>query len=799
MLSPFLDPNALGSFFDFLAKGQFFDSLLPFLLKFLPTVLWTILVPMVLFFTAQGREFLTGLFDDAEGVSALRGSVKVLMYHFLGMAIFTGRVAPFYTTEGNLFTAVGDGDNTTVITMSHPYVIVGVCILPMLFYGISMAILQIRRSNKWWKWVTLAGSLILSGWLTMRVLNQPVDPSNLVQQFWKIQGFVLVNLIGVALLVLLIGMIEQRTAAGRAGQRVFWIYFIIGFGMCLQIPLTAATFKVLDIQHNMATSVSQLWLYNGCYVTILAFAVGMATWLGLVRCPRHFSPTFVLLVICLVFLMLGDLMIAGITTLLSAKMYWLGGAAIALFVFLLWLNLRKITKMHYINLVKSNLTAKDRLSLDDYFEQWWKNNIEPDLAANPGGFEVYLMPTQGGGSRAGYWVSAIANRLDLKDGGKFRKRLFAVTSASGGSSGFAATLSMWRFLEENSSKLTPEERKSIQLNFARQMYERNYLSNQFIQIFINEPVKRIAGLFGRKAYGRNYYHQLDEARATADAIQGGYELVHQQPQSRWKQLFGFIRGRLNAMWMHGDFSERTFGNGIKLQNYPLLPYLSFWYKKENRTTVTDTSLPLFFPITTQAQAGCAGYASPVIMDKARFIETIDIVDRAEKTTEADNDSINIVTAASLSQLFPILNAYTYIQDTGNFIDGGMAENQGLPVMTQLYDFLAQKIKDKGAPVTVRVINVVNSAVVPADPANAETENMRQLAVMTRAASFGGIAGRTIYWQAQLRAKVPAANWTDYILQHRDANKLESVPLGRWMARRSMSRMEKKAAEFIPLA
>ena len=107
---------------------------------------------------------------------------------------------------------------------------------------------------------------------------------------------------------------------------------------------------------------------------------------------------------------------------------------------------------------KSNNYAQ-RISPDAYTQRFVKNNgADIDAADDTDGFPVFIVLADGGASRSGLWAAAILNRLheqcDAIEPGLFRKRLFALSGASGGGVGntcFAAQL-----LAEDTR---PEEKK----------------------------------------------------------------------------------------------------------------------------------------------------------------------------------------------------------------------------------------------------------------------------------------------------------------------------------------------------
>jgi len=76
-----------------------------------------------------------------------------------------------------------------------------------------------------------------------------------------------------------------------------------------------------------------------------------------------------------------------------------------------------------------------RKSVAGTFDDWMKR-----LAAEPGGAmnsPVFIVATEGGGIRAGYWTAAVLGQLHDATGGAFTRHLFAISGVSGGSVGAA--------------------------------------------------------------------------------------------------------------------------------------------------------------------------------------------------------------------------------------------------------------------------------------------------------------------------------------------------------------------------
>lgn len=73
--------------------------------------------------------------------------------------------------------------------------------------------------------------------------------------------------------------------------------------------------------------------------------------------------------------------------------------------------------------------------------QWLQLHEEEFRRARQAGSEwypVYIVAAEGGGLRAAYWTGSVLGELEVATGGRFSRRLFAISSVSGGSLGGAA-------------------------------------------------------------------------------------------------------------------------------------------------------------------------------------------------------------------------------------------------------------------------------------------------------------------------------------------------------------------------
>ena len=735
----------------------------------LPTLVWILLVPFLLYKNDQGRELLIGLFDDAEAFTGVRAAALIFLFHVLALAIFYVPVALFPNSTGEELAKLRP------ITGQNAYIALFACALPMLFYSAIIFIQQYNRQRKWWMLAIYAGLVLLAGTLAYLLMHG------------ERHGMPLLSLLTAANMGLCFGLIllirwinRRQVEAKKKDLNIFWNYMAVGFCLAIQLPLVAGALRQLDwlYTNNIA------W-YNLNYLLTIGIMIGIVAFLSFAHNLQYISPTFILMGITIFYLMVGDVVIAAYVLWPSWAKYTLS-AFLILFLYVVFL--RK-AKMHHIHLVPSPLSSGQRTSLEAFFDSWWDTNIAPTLSTNTAGeIPVYLFGIQGGGSRAGFWACQLLNQLDEETKGQFHKHIFAAASASGGSSGFGAMLALWRYLDEHPT--IPEQRKSaIRKQFATGVFGKNYLSSAFFQLLLAEVGKRFLEIFGKKVTNRNFVHQSDEALAFAHAIREGWE---KDRSTKKNGFIGMVKERFRSLFDRGYQDPIEAGPAGKIPNYPMRPYLSYWYHPDGKV---DGRLPLYFPISFNIQSGKSGFSSAVQWKPSVFIDSIDILASAE--SDQSGKSVPLVGASHLSQLFPMMNAYTFVPGAGNFIDGGMFENQGLTLVSQMQEWLEQYIASKFSSdpalrdrIRVRLVFVVNSAIEAKQPE--PVKPVRQLTAITRAVGFAGIGGRSTWWNQYFRQRLDRnLQPTEIILQYPDDPKDETqkVPLGRWLSNRSMARMQ----------
>jgi hypothetical protein len=504
------------------------------------------------------------------------------------------------------------------------------------------------------------------------------------------------------------------------------------------------------------------------------------------------TPTFMLLLLTTFYLILSRILVSWyIFRIKKPEKLWYKNWPRLLFLgaagFVFYVIFFTKSGIHDVRTMPASvMQSKDRVSLDEWFEAWWARQQFDTTAAE---IPIYLVGVQGGGSRAALWSSEMLNRLEVAGNYQFHKHCFAITSASGGSVGTGATLSLWRFAAENPGMLEQPglyPKDSVYLNFSKGAFQRNYLSGSFFDIFVCEISSRF--MFGKKDRdSRNYRLQKDEALGFAAGLKRGF---HGEPDKLSMKIYDRLR-----LWHRGDAPELAV-DGFNVKNYPFMEYLGYWYDGPRRPRA---DLPLYLPITTNIQTGKAAFSSPVLMDPVVFTDAIDIM-AAVDTCEPDRPhrTLSIAGATNLSGLFPLMSAFTYIPGTGNFIDGGTYENMGLQVLQQMYFWLDQKRQTDARlkKVRIHILFLINNRIEAPD--YPDRDRVSQVGSPLKHASSTTINGRTSYFTKRVMYDLRNNDQlTELWLQSPPPDTLR-IPLGRWLSRRSVRLAQERATARMPV-
>jgi hypothetical protein len=151
----------------------------------------------------------------------------------------------------------------------------------------------------------------------------------------------------------------------------------------------------------------------------------------------------------------------------------------------------------------------------------------------------------------------------------------------------------------------------------------------------------------------------------------------------------------------------------------------------------------------------------------------------------------------------MMNSFTFIPGTGNFVDGGLSENMGLTALMELYsatDSLVQHspwlqpYKDR---IKIHFIFVTNNALVSKSrsPESPKVTRLFQPLALLSFTGSASINGTTTYFMAKTEKTLrPPAALHEFWLQSRDSVN-SNIPLGRWLARRTVDSTECRLKQY----
>ncbi|MDV6169696.1 hypothetical protein R1T16_14765 [Flavobacterium sp. DG1-102-2] len=312
---------------------------------------------------------------------------------------------------------------------------------------------------------------------------------------------------------------------------------------------------------------------------------------------------------------------------------------------------------------------KDRPSTDKYLNDWFLRRMDlmktnRTYIKNPDKkFDIYIVLSDGGASRAGQWSSSVMCDLQDKSVAKdpnnsFKEHILCLAGASGGSVGNTAFYAL----------LKADDEKGIKKY-------RKYSDSFFQKDFLTFTLGRLLG----------------------------------------PDIFQYIipLGLDNrADVLERSFSESPAEDNITPEYDTVIPH----YYGRPLSKVYDFSgrLPLLFINTTQVDNSYPGVISPVIpkKDKLKWYRT-DVLSLVDSLKKKDSRTdIRFSTAAVLSSRFPFVSPAGKIHDR-YFVDGGYYDNSGagttLEFLKQLKAYLALK---KGNPAydrfTFHILHLTNS-------------------------------------------------------------------------------------------
>lgn len=141
-------------------RGLSPDTFFPFVGRHLFYLIWILLVPIILYFMAQGRELFTGLFDDTYFFTGFQASFLLAIYFAQAMAIILLPRPFFRSINFQEWSKL-----RYAAALNNPALTYLLSVLPVVMFGLVMIKVQVDRIPHWAWWLivpTLGVSFILS-------------------------------------------------------------------------------------------------------------------------------------------------------------------------------------------------------------------------------------------------------------------------------------------------------------------------------------------------------------------------------------------------------------------------------------------------------------------------------------------------------------------------------------------------------------------------------------------------------------------------------------------------------------
>jgi hypothetical protein len=337
-----------------------------------------------------------------------------------------------------------------------------------------------------------------------------------------------------------------------------------------------------------------------------------------------------------------------------------------------------------------------RENLAQYFDGWIINkNLTCDDT-------IVLVAGQGGGSRAGAWLSMNLDSMAKKDP-TFKNRLFAMSTVSGSTSGANMLLNKW-YLE--SKGIYPKDDYQSSLQFFKSIYSYNYLSASFWGLLFSDFFRGIfSGNTGFQT-DRNYYHQKDEVEAFSEL----YKVQH----------IDEIKKSMESDYLFHFMDSNRFRS------------------------------PLFFINTANTETGNRAILSPIGNNDTLFYTAVDLYQKFQinhtlPESSGKKKQLPLIAGVMLSQSFPLICAYNYVKGVGNMIDGGLYENTGSNTTYELFHYL----KTYRPQFKYKIIILLNSDTQPDQSKIVSSDVLNTF----KSVSASPFTGHSYYWLTKLKRDI----------------------------------------------
>ncbi len=288
---------------------------------------------------------------------------------------------------------------------------------------------------------------------------------------------------------------------------------------------------------------------------------------------------------------------------------------------------------------KTKLPFSNRDSIDAFFLKWVNNPVRKAAIDSGTDYKVYLVMSDGGASKSGFWVADVLSKLEdsSKINNQFSTHLFSLAGASGGSVGNAVFYSL---LKANADHKLDNGKPINDSLESRKFFESDFLSSSFARFLGPDLFKHIIP----------FLFTDDRAAELEKAM---------EHNSNSKIISDYFSKSINAVF---DTTGR---------------------------------LPALFINTTNLQSGSPGVISNIRLD-SQITERLDILKLIDtvkiRHTKDSMHDIRLSTAVILGARFPYISPAGAI-GSKYFVDGGYFDNSGAGITLELLQYIERKMYD----------------------------------------------------------------------------------------------------------
>lgn len=296
-----------------------------------------------------------------------------------------------------------------------------------------------------------------------------------------------------------------------------------------------------------------------------------------------------------------------------------------------------------------------------------KKAIEANKSGEP--YPIILVSGEGGGSRAGLWLSQNLINFDYDTKGAFRKHIFSMSTVSGSSVGLGTVFTFW----DNTRSATTIDSNWLELPAT--VYANNFVGSSIRGVLLTDLYKSLVPGHWKK--DRNSTLQNEEAASTERAV---------------------LKEKGYTDWDSRNIKDST--TTLKKD------FMYFFYENTPNGLQYRKNTPIVLINTCRSNDGRRGIFSSIRLGETYFNEAIDVAgylyedsicdDNGVKRCKGIKMPISLEQACNTSELFPVFSAPAYVNGLGSFVDGGYHENSGLKSTLDIYQQLRIKL-DKEPP------------------------------------------------------------------------------------------------------